>query len=125
MIRVFYEEYYNDFIRKNREKAFANLTELEEWIFGQMEQDYTKPFVMFFPAPEIMKRIHADGPGRIEFTPKHSGSHIWIHQIKNCNGIIFSDGSFTAERKHWSKEMQEWLKHCDERQHSPEFEFVE
>ncbi len=126
MIKIKYERYWNDFIRKSEVKSFSDLDELEEWIFGQMQQDYTKnQFVMSFPTPEKEKRIQANGPWRIEFTPKYGEESIWIYQIESCNGIIFSDGRFTAGQKHWSKEIREWLTHCDKRRQQPKFNFYD
>lgn len=124
MIKVKYEEYYNDYFRRNHEKSFSDLTDLENWIFNQMQQDYTKPFTMYFHTPEKNARIHGEGASRIEFTPRWGGCTFWIHQMENYDGIIFSDGTFTSGQKHWSQEVQEWLAHCDKRQHSPKFAFV-
>lgn len=122
MIKVYYEEYYNDFIRRNKEKVFADLTELEEWMFGQMQQNYEK--AMAFLTPAKCERICAKGPWEIEFTPTYGGPHIWIHQITIPNGIIFSDGKRTNGQRHWSKEVQEWLIHCEEKRSAPKFTFV-
>lgn len=40
MYRIDYEEYWNDFFRKQHQKTFASLSDIEEWIFGQMQRDY-------------------------------------------------------------------------------------
>lgn len=125
MIKVYYEEYYNDFRRKDMERTFSSLKEVEDWVFEQMRQDYTKPFVMYFPTPEQNKRFHWDGASRIEFAPSKEGPEYWIHEMKSDTGIIFTDGKYTAGQKHWSKEVQDWLRHCDARQHAPKFQFVE
>lgn len=123
MIRVFYEKYWNDFIRKSEEKSFEDLKEVEEWIFGQMQQPYKN--AMSFPTPAKCERIHANGPWEIEFTPSFNGPNFWIHQIENSNGIIFSDGKRTNGQRHWSKAVQEWLVCCDERKLTPKLTFVE
>ena len=39
MLRIYYEEYYNDYHRKELNRSFSTLKELENWIFGQMQQD--------------------------------------------------------------------------------------
>lgn len=90
-----------------------------------MEQDFRKDFVMSFPTPNAVKRIGETGPWKIEFKPKWGGEAIWIKEILNDQGIIFSDGSCTAGMKHWSKEVQSWLIHCEERRRTPKFDFVE
>lgn len=125
MIKIKYERYWNDFTRKNEEKTFPDLDALADWIFSQMQQDYTKDFVMSFPTPEKVKQINENGPYRIEFKPTRSGESFWIYLIENANGIIFSDGRFTSGRKHWSTVAQEWCTACDRRQHAPTFNFVD
>lgn len=119
-----FERYWNDYRRKDETKTFSGLAELENWMFGQMQQDYTKDFVMTFPTPAAAVRIKADGPWAIEFRPKWGDENIWIHLIENDAGIIFSDGKFTAGLKHWIREVQEWLTHCEERRKSPKFNFA-
>lgn len=124
MIVVKYEEYLNDYRRSNHEKRFSSLTELEDWIFSQMQQDYTDGRGMSFPTVEKCKQLGDTGPGEISFTPRWGGPEFWIHQIENDSGIIFSDGGMTAGQKHWSQAVQDWLAHCDERQRQPKFNFV-
>lgn len=126
MLKIKFERYWHDYRRKDEIKSFSNLTELEEWIFNQMQQDYTgNAGTMSFPTPEKAKRINAEGPWRIEFRPKRGEEDIWIHQIETSDGIVFSDGKFTAKRKHWSVKIQEWLIHCEARRNNPPFNFVE
>lgn len=122
MLRVKYERYWNDFHRRNEVKSFANLDELADWMFGQMQQDYTK--AMSFPTPEKVDRIGETGPWSIEIRPVWGEENIWIHQIEGCGGIIFSDGKLTAGQKHWSQAVQDWLLRCEERQRHPKFNFV-
>lgn len=124
MITVKYERYWNDYHRKYEEKTFSGLAELEDWIFGQMQQDYKK--AMSFPTVEAADRIKASGPWAIEFRPTHTGESIWIHQIAYASGgIIFTDGKHTSGQKHWSKEVQSWLDRCAERRSAPKFDFAE
>ena len=35
MYRIDYEEYWNDFFRKQHQKTFASLSDIEEWISGR------------------------------------------------------------------------------------------
>lgn len=125
MLRVKYERYWNDYIHKNEERRFRDLDDLEEWMFDQMEQDYTKKFVMCFPTPDAAKRIGETGPWKIEFRPKWGGESFWIKQIECERGIIFSDGTFTSGQKHWSEEVKTWLTHCEERRKTPKFNFAD
>lgn len=52
MIYVKYERYWNDYNRKIENKAFVSLNDLADWIFSQMQRDYSEPFAMSFPTPE-------------------------------------------------------------------------
>ena len=122
---VKYERYWNDYHRKDETKTFLNLAELENWIFNQMQQDYTKDFVMSFPTPKKASRIKATGPWSIEFHPTWGEENIYIHKIENSTGIIFSDGRFTSGLKHWTHEVQEWSTHCEEHRKNPKFNFAE
>lgn len=127
MIKVKFEKYWCDYHRQSEEKTFSGLDELEEWIFSQMERNYsdTDSHVMSFPTPAKAQRIGESGPHSIDFSPTLNGPSIWIHYIENGSGIIFSDGKMTAGQKHWSQTVQDWLVHCDKRQHAPKFNFVE
>lgn len=121
MIRIYYEEYYNDYKKEYYEKEFRNLTDLEDWIFWQMKRPYdhkdkTNRYAMFFP--------HLTEPSRIEFTPTWGGPSYWIDMIENDFGIMFSDGKYTNGYTHWNDEVKEWLAHCDKRRDTPEFKFV-
>lgn len=125
MIKIKFERYWNDFTRKNEVQSFSSLDALADWMFGQMQRDYTKDFAMSFPTPEKAKRIGETGPWRIEFQPQFGGESIWIYLIENSSGIIFSDGRFTSGQKHWSAEVQQWLAACEERRRGPKFNFVD
>lgn len=124
MLKIRYELYQNDFRRRNESRTFSTLRGLEDWMFDQMQQDYTRDFVMCFPTPEKAARIGECGPWQIEFKPVYGGETIFIHQIEGFDGILFSDGKFTAGQKYWSVEIQDWLVHCEERRKSPKFNFA-
>lgn len=125
MLKVKYEQYWNDHHRKTEEKSFSSLSELEEWMFGQMQRDYTKPHAMSFPVPEAVERIHADGPWAAEFQPACGSETFWVRYIEDETGIIFSDGTFTAGQKHWSGQAKSWLEHCESRRKAPKFNFAD
>lgn len=67
LIRVYCEEYKNDFQKKNCEKTFSDLDELKNWIFNQMKQDYNKYGAMTFPTLKFYNKYGFSGPGRISF----------------------------------------------------------
>ena len=128
MINIDYEVYVNDNLKRYKTARMENLKELEDWIFKQMHQDYSDKregrWCMNFPTPEHVKSTHSDGPYAIHFRPDEGGASIYIYLISNKDGIIFSDGRATAHQKLWTKEVQDWLLHCDERQYAPKFNFV-
>ena len=63
-------------------------------------------------------------PERIEIKPSRESEYIWIHQISNEKGILFSDGTYTAGQKHWNESVKAWLARCIERKKNPTFTFV-
>lgn len=125
MLRVRYERYWNDYHRKDEVKTFADLDELADWMFNQMQQDYTNQSAMSFPTPKEVASIGEAGPWTIEFRPVWGEEIIWVRLIESNDGIIFSDGRFTARQKHWSKAVQDWLIRCEQRRCQPKFNFAE
>ena len=123
MLKVKYERYWNDSYRRNEVLSCPDLDQLADWMFDKIQQDYSK--AMFFPTPEKVAQIGEKGPWKIELRPRWGEEQIWIHQIENECGIIFSDGKFTSRQKHWSKAVQEWLVQCEERRLRPKFNFVD
>lgn len=124
-MKVIFEKYIDDYNCKSETKTFTSLTELESWIFGQMQQDYARNrYAMWLPLPESVKKYKQDGPGSIEFRPCCGGESILIHQIESNDGIIFSDGRFTSGQKHWTIAVQNWLVHCEQRRKNPKFNFA-
>ena len=123
MLKIKYEQIspVNDNFNKHLERSFVSLETLENWIFDQMSQDYTgNSRAISFPNPKS-----PNGPSCISFTPTYGGERYLIHQIENGIGIMFSDGTHTAGQKHWSKDVQTWLTHCEERRQNPTFNFVD
>lgn len=117
MIKITYTRYLNDFNRSENTKIFSSLLELENWIFGQMRIKYQRDYyAMYFPQ---------DPTSYISFCPEYGGWAHWIHMIENENGIIFSDGKCTSGQQHVSIEIRQWLKHCNQRQNQPTYNFVD
>lgn len=121
MIKIYYDEYLNDFChKKGQTKTFSDLGELKNWIFGKMKQPYDTPYAMYFPDP----RKKDQEPSSIDFQEYRGSMQVWIHQIQNENGIIFSDGTLTSGQKHWNDEIKNWLIECNEFKKKPTFNFV-
>lgn len=93
MITAKIVKYYNDYNQKAFDKTFENLDELADWIFDQMQLDYTKkPGCDFltFPTDRFGKWYE------ISVRPNYGGYVYWIHEIDSESGIIFSSGKYTA-----------------------------
>lgn len=125
MIRIKYERYWNDLRRENNlTKTFYGLKELEDWLFNNAQfSTIYKKIDVYFPVTEPTSWKSNPEPSRIESTD-NDGWSTWVHVIENDNGIIFSDGKYTAWQKHWNDEVKAWLKHCGERATKPRFNFV-
>lgn len=108
MIKITYEEYWNDFTRREHTKYLRSLQDLEGWIFGSM----LGKFHMYFP-------IKAD---RIEWCPTGRYPDLWIHQVEDDDGILMSDGKYTDGEKFMADCIKTWCLHCRERQNErPKF----
>lgn len=125
MLKIRMERHLNSCFHREDTRTFDTFAELEEWIFDQMQQDYTGyKMTLRFPTSEIAQCFHDDGPCRIEIHPTPDGEQLWIHQIETPEGIIFSDGRYTAGKKFWTQEVQAWLTHCEQRRRVPQFNFA-
>ncbi|MCM1237285.1 MAG: hypothetical protein NC489_45025 [Ruminococcus flavefaciens] len=124
MLAVKMIEYWDDDRQHAVNKRFSGLDAMAEWIFGQMQVDYTKEenrYALYFPECATPSRIM-----RISMTPSLYGPTIWIKLIEDdCMGIVFSDGTFTAGQKYCSKTARKWLEKCEERRKHPAFNFAE
>ena len=122
MITAKIVKYYNDYNQKAFDKMFENLDELADWIFDQMQLDYTKkPGCDFltFPTNRFGKWYE------ISVRPNYGGYVYWIHEIDSESGIIFSSGKYTAGKDFCAEKVQEWFQKCEERKKHPKFNFVE
>ena len=123
MLKVYGEHYVNDHNRRNVVYKFTDLAELEEWLFDQPEACYNMRFSVY---KKGKNPAYSDLPFSINIClNKNRGVELWIHRIDNEEGIIFSDGVMTNGRKHWSKKVEDWCRHCDERWRKPTFIFID
>lgn len=123
MIIVRMIQYWNDYHKKELRERFGGLEELADWIFNQMRVDYTSESgrdLLSFPKCDTNDRIY-----EISVRPERGSYVFWIKQIEDENsGIIFSDGTFTAGKKHCTKTVREWLARCEIRKKNPTFNFA-
>ena len=92
MIRVYYDEYTNDFWKKERERSFYSLAEFQDWFFGLCKGRYEDKISIPKPDSSIWK----DGPSAIECNCMWNDNCTYrVHLIKRDSSIIFSDGRQT------------------------------
>ena len=95
------------------ELKFTSLDKLGDWIFQQVMEhpDLKDPYIghriLSFPIEGV--------PLPIMF--RTCGFSYMIHLIRDAQGVIFSDGKYTGERKYWTPEVKAWMKYCHERQY--------
>lgn len=118
MLKVYGERYVNDWNRRDVVYEFAGLDELEEWLFDQSDDMY------FSVYKKGRYPVYKDLPFAITVSLNHDVI-LRIHRIDSEDGIIFSDGVRTKGKKHWSKKVEVWCKHCDERWSNPTFTFAD
>lgn len=123
MITIRMIEYWNDYNQRERKEKFQSLDALADWIFGQMCVNYSDPYgshALSFPSCKDERNIY-----RISMMPTATEQTLWIKLIgDDSRGILFSDGTFTAGRKHCTRDVKEWLAKCEERRKHPVFPFA-
>lgn len=123
MLSVRIIQYWNDYHKIEMREEFADLNGLADWIFGQMRADYSTGSgkrLLSFPKCSTCSSIY-----EISVRPDYGSPSFLIGQIEDDrSGILFSDGTFTAGRKHCTEEVRIWLAECRRRQENPEFNFA-
>lgn len=120
MIFVKYEEYYNDYIRKqNLVERFLSLETFKHWVEFNTVGDTNDERTLWWPHYKESNY----------FTYKiQNGWKVCIRMIVNEEGIIFTDGFYTSGKRHSSNEFYKW---CQERiqqqqqQQKKQYDFVE
>ena len=113
MITVKYEEYHNDNNLFHYKKDFANLDHFEIWMKDQMHVGEIDKWIRFNPDLGYLT-MQPDGPG-------------WsyhIHQIEDNDGIIFSDGYYTARQTHVADCVKKWMNDLKIKLKTPTYNFV-
>lgn len=99
MITVYYEMYWNDYRKRNNTDSFTSLSSLENWIFDQMQQNYTQNiYAMSFPTPEAARRINAEGPWAIEFSPTWEGQGISFTKSQAKSELFLLTGNLLPDK---------------------------
>lgn len=117
MIKVKYEDYYNDNNVHNHAITFGSMNEFQDWMFNQMKVEYEHTN---FP---IKKRD--DGYLQSIRITIDFGHNFYINLVEIDEGIVFSDGKYTSNQYHISKSMSEFNKDCVNRASKPKFNFVD
>lgn len=122
-VKVYYEEYVNDYNRRDKVEYFSSLNKFADILF----ENATNYTWLYFTNAE---RNKAENNGRFEFDSSCISStgrkfNIYTHKIEKDGKIIYSDGKFTNGISHASNEVCEWLKECNARKRNPQFDFAE
>lgn len=123
MYTVYGERYFNDFTRKLFEMRFRTLDDIFEYM-KKISYNFTKD--SFFPT-NINNREGFEWVSRISCYGYDDNRYpdLWIYKIEDEEGIVFSNGRYTAGQKHCSKKVKEWLEKCNEMTKKKEYVFVE
>lgn len=122
MITAKIVKYYNDYNQKAFDKTFENLDELADWIFGQMQLDYTKkPGCDFltFPTDRFGKWYE------ISVRPNYGDMCTGFTKLTVKVALFFRVGNIQPGKISVQKKVQEWFQKCEERKKHPKFNFVE
>lgn len=122
MVTIYYEEYTNDYCRRDKEKSFVSLDEFERWFFGLCKRNY-KDYIEI-PDPDTTIFRPDEMPYSLDVNAmRNDNCHYWIHMIRS-NGIIFSDGQYTCRQKHWNDTTKNMCRRMLARCNNPTFDFV-
>ena len=98
MYTITYEEYHNDYTRNERlTKTFQTIDGLAHWI-----KTTTDSLKSVWPS-RCYETGKSEDATRIEFKQPGFYYTVWIHQIENERGIIFSDGAYTGSQRHYGE----------------------
>lgn len=123
MVTVYYEEYTNDYNRRNKTKDFGSLAQFEDWFFGLCKRSYTE--YIGIPDPDTAIFRPSEMPYALSVNAMWDDNcTYWIHMILRNNGIIFSDGKYTDRQKHWNDTTKDMCRQMLARRNNPTFNFV-
>jgi len=98
---------------------FTSLESFKDWIFSRdgVYDKWDGTPRSFFPTREdtYSASIHVEN----EYV-----SMIEIHQIETDEGILLSDGTYTAGQKHCNPKIRQFYRECDEKLKESKFNFV-
>ena len=118
MIKIKYEDYYNDNNVNDHAITFNSMNEFQDWMFNQMRISYKNTN---FPT----KKRDSDGYLQSIRITISSGHSYYINLVETEEGIIFSDGKYTNNKQHISKLMSEFNEKCKKRANNPQFNFID
>ena len=121
MVKVYYEEYHNDYFRPEKTQCFYGLSDFEDWFFEKARGKYADKI----SAPNPDNRIWSDGPSCLECNCMwEEDKTYWVRMIVVDGGIIYSDGKLTNNQKHWNETAKEMCRRIIKRKKNPTFNFI-
>lgn len=116
MIRVTYEQYYNDYMRKqNLVMHFQSLDAFKNWVESNTVGDVNNAQILWWP--------HYRESNCFRYKMQN-GRICFIRMIENEEGIIFTDGFYTSGKCHSSNEFYEWCQEKIQKQKKAQYNFV-
>lgn len=84
MLKIRMERHLNSCFHREDTRTFDTFAELEEWIFDQMQQDYTGcKMTLRFPTSEIAQCFHDDARAASRFIPLLTESSFGFTRLKH------------------------------------------
>lgn len=116
MIKVTYENYYNDFMRRqNLVIHFQSLEAFKNWVESNTVGDTNKPRVLWWP--------HYKESNCFRYNIQNGWTR-FIRMIENEEGIIFTDGFYTSGKCHSSDAFYKWCQERIQNQKKAQYNFV-
>ena len=122
MLKVKFEEYFNDNNKRFFDKNFNTWEGFQEYILGYSVSDFFLKERSTFPEKKNNKMLHYvwsinKGMSHCQF--------LNIHSIESDRGIEYSYGTFTNSIPHISDKTMDIVENCRERINRTEFNFVD
>ena len=120
MVQVYYDEYTNDYCKRDKDRRFYDLSDFKDWFFGLCKGDYER----YISIPNPDSNVWKEGPSCMEVNCMWTDDKIYrIHMIKKDGAIIYSDGRHTNRIKHWNEIVKNMCRDMLARKKNPQFNF--
>ena len=122
MIKVYYEEYTNDYCRRDKTETFYGYDAFKDWFFNKCRGSYKDKISIPNPDSTIFKKDELPYSMEVNCMWEENKCY-WIHKIEKDGKIVFSDGRHTNRIKYWNDDVRQMCREMLAREKNPQFDF--